>query len=263
MGAGFSQGRFCWADLMSADQAKAIDFYASFAGWAIEQPNPEQFDGYVLATLTDGGTTAGIHGRTDSGDPKWFPYLAVDDIDATVARVEELGGTVLLEPFQAGPAGRGAYLAEPSGAKIALWQGGELPGFAAQGVPGTLSWAEVYSGDAAATRDFFVELLGLTSRTIEESDEFTYYQLLDSTGAMAFGVMAIGDLWPDGTQPHTGIYLSVLDVDAEVQRAEQLGAAVIDAPSDQPYGRTATLRDPGSAEIKIVDFTTATGLPAS
>ena len=33
-------------------------------------------------------------------------YFAVDDIDATAAKIKELGGTTMMEPFEAGDVGK-------------------------------------------------------------------------------------------------------------------------------------------------------------
>ena len=69
------------------DAERARAFYAALFGWSME-PGPSG-QGFTIATPTVPG---GLHG----GDPKASPYLffAVDDMDAAVDRVRELGGTV-------------------------------------------------------------------------------------------------------------------------------------------------------------------------
>ena len=68
-----------------ADRGRA--FYEALFGWRFE-PGPSGA-GHVIATPTVAG---GIHG----GDRGASPYLffAVDDIDAAIARVRDLGGSV-------------------------------------------------------------------------------------------------------------------------------------------------------------------------
>lgn len=62
-------------------------FYGELFGWDFE-PGPG--DGFAIAT---GSVPGGLHG----GDPGGGPYLffAVDDLEEALARVEELGGSVV------------------------------------------------------------------------------------------------------------------------------------------------------------------------
>jgi predicted enzyme related to lactoylglutathione lyase len=51
--------------------------------------------------------------------PHWSITFAVDDADATAARAAELGGTIEVEPFEAGPA-RTAVMKDPQGARFSV-----------------------------------------------------------------------------------------------------------------------------------------------
>jgi predicted enzyme related to lactoylglutathione lyase len=75
-------------ELGVADADRARAFYTGVFGWAME-PGPSG-NGY---TIDAGGVRGGLHG----GDPEAVPYLffGVDDIEAALARVRELGGEVL------------------------------------------------------------------------------------------------------------------------------------------------------------------------
>ncbi len=68
-----------------ADRARA--FYEALFGWRLE-PGPSG-QGFTIGTPNVPG---GLHG----GDPGAVPYLffRVDDIEAAIERVRELGGTV-------------------------------------------------------------------------------------------------------------------------------------------------------------------------
>ena len=69
------------------DAERARTFYGGVFGWAME-PGPSG-NGF---TIDAGGVRGGLHGD----DPGASPYLffGVEDIDAALARVRELGGTV-------------------------------------------------------------------------------------------------------------------------------------------------------------------------
>ena len=80
-------GEPAFFELGVEDPARAQAFYEALFGWRFE-PGPSG-QGFVIATPTIPG---GIHG----GDPGAVPYLffRVDDMDAALDRVRELGGTV-------------------------------------------------------------------------------------------------------------------------------------------------------------------------
>ena len=69
------------------DPERARTFSSGLFGWAMT-PGPSG-NGFVIDT---GGIPGGLHG----GDPGVAPYLffRVDDLDAALARLRELGGTV-------------------------------------------------------------------------------------------------------------------------------------------------------------------------
>jgi predicted enzyme related to lactoylglutathione lyase len=51
----------------------------------------------------------------------WHVYFAIADADATAARATELGGSVLVPPFDT-PVGRIAVLRDPQGAVFSVLQ---------------------------------------------------------------------------------------------------------------------------------------------
>jgi predicted enzyme related to lactoylglutathione lyase len=69
------------------DAERGRSFYEALFGWRMEPGKSGA--GFAITTA---GAPGGIHGD----DPEASPYLffAVDDIDAAIERVRELGGTV-------------------------------------------------------------------------------------------------------------------------------------------------------------------------
>jgi uncharacterized protein len=80
-------GELAFVEFGVEDVDKAQAFYSGMFGWKFE-PGPSG-QGYVMSLPNVG---AGIHGS----DPGAAPYLffRVDDIEAAVEKVLELGGTV-------------------------------------------------------------------------------------------------------------------------------------------------------------------------
>src|SRR6185436_3128118 len=83
-----------WVDLMTDDPAAARTFYGALFGWAFDVGSPET--GQYTMCLVAGRQAAGL-GPKPPGTPMpnaWTLYLAVDDLDATCARLADAGGRV-------------------------------------------------------------------------------------------------------------------------------------------------------------------------
>jgi len=52
--------------------------------------------------------------------PNWLPYVRVADVNATVGRVQALGGHVLIAPTPKIRDGRVALIQDPTGAAVAI-----------------------------------------------------------------------------------------------------------------------------------------------
>jgi predicted enzyme related to lactoylglutathione lyase len=55
-----------------------------------------------------------------AGEPAWSLTFAVDDVDGAAERASDLGGTLVVEPFDAGPGVRLAVVADPAGAAFTI-----------------------------------------------------------------------------------------------------------------------------------------------
>lgn len=114
-------GSLTWNEFVTRDYAGAKAFYATVFGYGYEEMGGEGFD-YAMIQL-DGATVGGIGAMPAevpaAVPPHWRVYFAVDDCDAAVARVTELGGSVLRPPTDM-PYGRNADVADPQGAMFSV-----------------------------------------------------------------------------------------------------------------------------------------------
>lgn len=106
------------------DYRGAVDFYRQAFGWTPLEEESE--DGHHYAGYMDPETDRPLAGIGDEVEnlvggeaPAWSVIWQVDDVDAAVEKVVELGGTVLTPP-QDGGLGRSAYVADPAGARFRL-----------------------------------------------------------------------------------------------------------------------------------------------
>jgi uncharacterized protein len=65
-------------------------------------------------------------------------------------------------------------------------------------------------------------------------------------------VMDATSFLPEGVPALWSVYFAVDDVDASIAKAVGLGASVVQAAEDTPYGRLATLTDPTGALFRLM-----------
>ena len=104
-----THGIFVWNELNSHDVEAAKAFYAATLGWSFEPMPMESGEAYWIITL--GAARIGgifpLTGPEFANVPvHWLPYIAVDDIDARVAKIAAAGGSVLRAPFDVPGVGR-------------------------------------------------------------------------------------------------------------------------------------------------------------
>jgi len=112
-------GAFCWNELITTDLEGAKAFYRAVFGWDAEDTTtPEGAHGYTewkLAGRTIGGMMAKTPEMPAEMPPNWGVYFAVADAEAAVAKVQQLGGSLLMGPTDIDP-GRFAVMADTQGA---------------------------------------------------------------------------------------------------------------------------------------------------
>jgi uncharacterized protein len=114
-------GALAWNELATPDVDAAIAFYGDLFGWTAQafEDSPERYEVIQNAGRSNGG----IHELQEGqGPPNWLVYFGVDDIDAGLARVEELGGSKLMGPMDIGVAKIGV-VRDPQGAVLAIYAG--------------------------------------------------------------------------------------------------------------------------------------------
>jgi predicted enzyme related to lactoylglutathione lyase len=109
-------GKPVHVELPAKDTARAKEFYGSLFGWQFES-FPEM--DYHMTRFDE--QSGGAIYNAESGQTSPTVYFDVDDIDAAIARVRELGG----EAEEKAPVpGMGWYLAckDTEGTAFSLWQ---------------------------------------------------------------------------------------------------------------------------------------------
>ncbi len=112
---------FVYVELHSTDTKKARDFYGAMFDWEFEAMETPMGP-YTFIKPGD-GTPGGLAAHDGSKGPShWLSYINVDDIDAATDKACSLGAELLQGKTQVPSMGWFTVLADPTGAKIALWQ---------------------------------------------------------------------------------------------------------------------------------------------
>jgi predicted enzyme related to lactoylglutathione lyase len=246
-------GAPCWVDLSTSDADASRTFYCDLFGWTTEEPSAE-FGGY-FNYRKDGIRVAGcMPSQPGSGMPDlWSVYLASDDARKTVDAAAASGGQALVTPMDVADLGTMAYVTDPGGAAIGVWQPGTFGGFGVLGEPGTPSWFELHTRDYDASLAFYREVFHWETNAASDTPEFRYTTQMDGDAQVA-GVMDASGFLPEGVPSHWSVYFGVADTNAAVARVVELGGTIVQPAEDTPYGRLATVADPNGSVFKLVSM---------
>lgn len=256
----FIPGSPCWIDLGAPDVPAAAAFYGAVFGWGFE-PYGSDEDGNAYGVFRLNGKTVGAIGKlTEKGARSaWMIYFNTHDADATAQAAKRAGGTSRAAPADAGEEGRMAQLSDPLGGQFAVWQPGKTHGFDAADEPGTLSWTELYTSDAAAAKEFYGNLFGWTTEDMELPGGGGTYSIITPAGGdqqrMHGGIMQLPaeNLALNDGRPYWHPVFAVNDTDASVTAVTKNGGSIQMGPEDADgVGRLAVCLDPAGADFVIL-----------
>jgi predicted enzyme related to lactoylglutathione lyase len=249
----WQDGTPCWAELITPDPPAACTFYQAVFGWDEEPGVGPEPDGDGVFCQED-EPVAGI-GRTPSDVPLaalWLIHFSTEDVDATVAAVQEHGGAVLHPPRDREGFGRSAIVADPTGAvfgvcKLVAPIGPEHPN-----EPGALITCDLRTSDARRAREFYSAVFGFRYLLFDETPGYTPITVPGDDDAVG----GIGELDP-GEDPQNGShwlpYLSLdTDTDSAALKARWAGGDLQLGPYDTLGLRTAMLADPQGAVFAMM-----------
>jgi uncharacterized protein len=113
-------GALSWNELATTDLDASADFYRELFGWQADPFEGMAFPYRIIQN--DGASNGGMRPSQPNEPTYWLVYFGTDDIDASLAKSTELGGTTLVGAMDIG-IGKIAVLQDPQGAVFALFAG--------------------------------------------------------------------------------------------------------------------------------------------
>jgi len=113
-------------DLTVPDAGPIRDFYSAVIGWQATGLDMGDYEDFFMSPPESDEPAAGVchaRGQNATLPPFWLAYIAVADLDASIASCEALGGSLIYGPSApAGEANRYCVIQDPAGAYLALLQ---------------------------------------------------------------------------------------------------------------------------------------------
>lgn len=255
---GYAHGVPSWIDLGTNDVEGAKRFYGAIFGWdAVDVPTDQGIPYTMLSK--NGKVVAGMGpippDQAEAGmPPMWNTYVNVESVDDTAGKATEAGGSVIMPAMDVMDSGRMAFIADPTGAAIGLWEPGTHKGAELVNEHGTLFWNELLTDDTAAARAFYSTVFGWKPETTEMPTGLytSFWAEGNVEGNAAAGMM--GRTEDMGSFPnYWGVYFAVDDVDATLGAVEGNGGQVLMQPMEAPgVGRFAVVQDPQGAVMTVM-----------
>src|SRR5882757_554216 len=186
-------GSFIWYELITPDPVGAKAFYDAVVGWTIE-PQPSGEMDYRMISRSDGRMAGGVMRLTDEmashgARPIWLGYINVDDVDATVASIEQAGGKALLAAFDIPNIGRIAMVTDPQGAPFYVMKPippagreNEKSDVFSSDAEQRVGWNELSTSDPVAARQFYGDQFGWGTDEFMDMGEMGEYRFIEQGG---------------------------------------------------------------------------------
>ena len=253
----YPHGLFSWIDVSTPDPAAAKEFYSELFDWDAE----DQFDpdgNYVYTMFTkDGKNVAGLGAHpaemVEAGiPPVWSSYVNVDSVDDTIESWTAAGGTVMMPAMDVFTSGRMAFVVDPAGGTVGLWQAKDHPGGEVFNEHGALTWNELNTRDAEAAKEFYGGALGWEFELNPgEGPPYWLIKVPDKNPGAPLsddpwngGIFTMNESFPPDVPQHWQVYFWVDDTDVAVERLTALGGSITVPAFDIPSGRLAVVADP-------------------
>ena len=249
-----SRGRFVWYELMTPDVDAATAFYCNIVGWSAKDASQRGMR-YTLLTAGNESVCGLLQLSAEASRmgarPNWLGYVGVDDVDAAVRRVADLGGTVHVAATDIPDKSRFSIVADPQSTAFALfrWLRADPQPPPDVAAPGQVGWHELLADDWETAWPFYSGLLGW-QKAVAETGVLGTYQHFSADGQPIGGMFTKPATVP---APFWLYYFNVGDIDAAVTRVKAGRGQVLNGPMQVLGGKVVVqCTDPQGAIFALM-----------
>jgi hypothetical protein len=258
---GYQPGVPCWVAAVEPEAEQAAGFYAELFGWGAENLMPADSPGKYFMCKLRGRAVAAVvsyHPAPEPPPAQWGTHIWVQSADESAAMAVELGGSIVVGPFDSPAGGRMGVLSDPSGAVFSVWEPGRHQGAQLVNEPGAWAMSLLSAPDPDESRRFYGALFGWEAEPFQAGDvEVMLWRLPGFVGGEPQQpvprdvVAAMAPTGRDGPPPQWSVDFWVQDADGTAENAAALGGSVVLPPHDIPGFRRAVLADPHGATFSV------------
>lgn len=250
-------GSFCWFELGTNDQPAANAFYRSLFGWDVDDSPMGENEVYSMYKLHGQDVGACYTLRREQQQqgvpPHWMIYVSVESADDAARRAGELGGTVVVQPFDVFDFGRMAVIQDPTGAMFSVWQPMKHKGAGIFGEVGSACWGDLSTPDQVTAGRFYSELFGwrmVAGTDGHEAQSGEYFHIMN--GREMIGGITPAHQRDPNSPPHWLTFFEAASCREATDRAKFLGATpYVENMEISEEGHVSVLADPQGAAFGI------------
>jgi predicted enzyme related to lactoylglutathione lyase len=216
---------------MTSDTEAAQKFYRAVLGggtgaFAMPDMSYTQF-------TADQVLTSNFVSRQNALQPRpgWIGYVAVDDLDESVASVIRAGGSVRRAPNKLANADRFAVVSDPQGGTLALFHRGSVSTAPRKTSPSV--WHELHVADREAAFAFYAGLFAWQKGEALDMGQMGLYQIFEKDHDMLGGMMTKPANIPG---PFWLYYFNVAAIKPAMALVSEGGGKILNGPHQVPGG---------------------------
>jgi uncharacterized protein len=258
-------GDFFWYELLTKDADAAGDFYGKVIGWTSQDSGQTAMDYRYFSSGDSSDSKDGVGGymtitlemEAGGARPAWLGYIAVDDVDASVAAITGSGGKLHMPAMDIEGIGRMAMVSDPQGAAFYVMKSAsdEMSHSFAATEPklGHCAWNELASSDPGGAMAFYTAQFGWSAAGEMDMGDMGAYRFLQASGERHL-LGAVYHMVETDPQSHWLFYFRVANLDTAMAKIQELGGRIlmepVPVPGDKDYSLIAY--DPDGAAFGLI-----------
>jgi predicted enzyme related to lactoylglutathione lyase len=251
------EGTPIWYELLTNDAAKATAFYEDVMSWRVQPRVPGDPKHYQMIDAPNvhlGGLMQLTDDmRSKGAKPAWLFYVGVDDVDATLKKVTDAGGKILMPAFDIPNVGRLAMIADPQGIPLYVMRGfvdAESTVFDRTGM-GRCNWNELSTPDPPAAHTFYAKVFGWKYPEKMAMPDGGDYVFVDVGEKRIGATMKQRGAGP-GSRAGWLFYFRAADIGRAMEKVKKGGGSVVAGPHEVPGGdKVVVATDPDGVHFGI------------